>query len=116
MKAIEEFISDPIKYLETSIDNVDKMSDKRKINIIAKSSIIGIGTGLCTFSLSILTGSSHSSSTSVSIATGILATGASLIYKAHQHGIVDQTRDKLSATRNTVKKNIKALLGGSTPQ
>ena len=107
---MKKFISDPIRYLETSVNNIDKMSDSRKIKTVTNSAIIGLGASACAFTLSIVCGNSSSTSSSFSIFMGIIATGASCIYKAHEFGIVDQTLDSLRETRIVLKNNIKVFL------
>ena len=107
---MEKFIRDPIDYLETAINNADKMSDTRKIKIATKSAVIGFGTGVCAFTLSIISGNSNSTSGLFSILMGLSATGVSCIYRAHEFGIVDQTLDSLRETRVVLKNKIKVFL------
>ena len=110
-KTISEFVQDPEHYLNRSYKNANQMPTYKKITTAINSTILGIGTGLCTFGLSVFTGSNRGVAVTAAFTIGTLIVGANCIYQAHEYGLVNRTKDIVNENTNSIKKELSKITG-----
>jgi len=69
-KRLSKLVEDPEKYFTKSLDGAQKMPTERKVKVVTSSGLIGLGVGLATIGLAVLTGSGLNGATVTGITLG----------------------------------------------